>query len=66
MMESSNPVTAIFNLLVSHYVFDHPKAEDMLMFIQERMLGIDWDSKAEKKNLNPLSSSHVWHNLSEN
>jgi hypothetical protein len=36
MMESSNPVTAMFNLLVSHYVFNlayHPKAKDMLTFI---------------------------------
>ena len=62
MMESSNPVTAIFNLLVSHYVFNlayHPKAKDMLTFIQERMLGISSDTKVEKKSINPLSSSHV-------
>lgn len=59
VMESSNPVTAVFNLLVSHYVFNlayHPKAKDMLTFIQERMLGI---KRAEKRSINPLSSSHV-------
>ena len=59
MMESSNPMTAI---LVSHYVFNlayHPKAKDMLTFIQERMLGIRSEGKAEKKSINPLSSSHV-------
>ena len=64
MMECSNPVTSIFNLVVSHYVFNlayHPKAKDMLTFVQERILGIgSSESKsAGKKNINPLSSSHV-------
>ena len=58
MMESLN---VIFNL-VFHYVFNlayHPKAKDMLTFIQERMLGISSDTKVEKKSINPISSSHV-------
>lgn len=56
-------MTAVYNLVVSHYVFNlayHLKAKDMLTFIQERMLGIQSDARAEKKrSINPLSSSHV-------
>ena len=57
MMECSNAVTSLFNLVVSHYVFNLAYHQDMLIFIQEKILGIESDSK--KKNMNPLSSSYV-------
>lgn len=64
MMESSNLVTAIFNLLAAHYVLNlayHPKAKDVLTFLQEKILGIpSSDEKTKtKQRLNPLSSCHV-------
>ena len=58
-MESSNLTTALFNLVASHYVFNlsyHPKANDMLTFLQEKVMGIASDGKQLTK---PSSLSHV-------
>ena len=64
MMESSNLVTAIFNLLAAHYVLNlayHPKVKDLLTFLQEEVLGVpSSDDKGKaKQRLTALSSCHV-------
>lgn len=64
MMETSNLITAIYNLLASHYVLNlayHPKAKDLLTFLQEKVLGVPSsdDKSKTKQRLNPVSSSHV-------
>ena len=61
MMESSNLVMAIFNLLAAHYVLNlayHPKGKDLLTFLQEKVLGVpssDEKSKAKQR----LTACHV-------
>ena len=48
VMESPNLTTALFNLVASHYVFNlsyQPKANDMLTFLQEKVMGIVSDGK---------------------
>ncbi len=58
MMESSNLVAALFYLLCAHYIFNvqyHPKASDVLTFIQEKVLTLP--SKKGKRS--PSVLSHV-------
>ena len=62
MLESSNLVTTIFNLLASHYVLNlayHPKVKDLLTFLQEKVLQIPSSGDGTKHKMNPLSSAHV-------
>ena len=58
MMEASNLVTAVFNLLASHYVLNlayHPKVKDLLTFLQEKVLGVlsSGDGSKSKKVESP-------------
>ena len=52
LLESRELPTAVFLLLATHYIFNlsyHPKAEDLLHFIQEKMTVI---SSATRKKVN--------------
>ena len=58
LLESTSLITALFNLVASHYVFNlayHPRAHDLLAFLQEKVMGIAGDGRRKK----PSSSSHV-------
>ena len=58
-MESSNLITALLNLVASHYILNlayHLKTNDMLTFLQEEVMDIASDGKKLTK---PSSSVHV-------
>ena len=59
-MESTDVATAVFNLIVSHYVFNlnyHDKINEMLRFVQEKWMDIQSNEKGKSKS--PISLSHI-------
>jgi hypothetical protein len=58
MLESSNLIAGVFFLLGAHYIFNvmyHPKAKDVLTFLQEKVLHLP--SKLSKRS--PSVIAHV-------
>ena len=54
LLECRDLVNSIFQLLSVHYVFNiqyHPKTENILLFLQEKMLGLSANGRKNPKYL---------------
>ena len=60
ILECNNPVTAVFNLMAAHYVFNldyDPKAKNALTFIQEKVLTLP--ETPSRKPKSPTAIAHT-------